>query len=237
MLTAEGLHLPFTDTTWQMCQLVWFSSYKSVYVNYICKHKKWDATQVLLTHILKKGRLHKLKRYWNSISFGNWAKLHVSQVFPHFPSFEEILCRKLYHCNAWWNYLWKAMLLHCSNSFFNLLFLLLDFTLKKSRKPYKRSNSAMEKVDLTIFKIQLKPKKLKSTIFCGTDCLYIQLVESILLKGIMCTQHQHFFQGMLGIRKIWQRSEKLCSFNAFLHSVVSRFSARTYTVCTHKQHY
>lgn len=138
------------------------------------------------------------------------------------------------HARTARSYLWKAVLLHCSSWFFNLLFLLLDFTLRKSRKPYKRSNSAMEKVDLTIFKFQLKPKKLKNTMFCGIDYLYIQLVESILFKGIMCTQYKHFFQGMLGIRKIWQRSEKLCSFNAFLHSVISTFSARMYIVCAFK---
>lgn len=103
---------------------------------------------------------------WELVGFGNWDKLHAFQglVWGNMCN-----CTVLMHARMIRSHLWKAVLLHCP-SFFSLLFLLLDFTLKKNRKPYKRNNPAMEKTELTIFKIQLKPKQLRSALFCGTDC-------------------------------------------------------------------
>lgn len=136
------------------------------------------------------------------------------------------------HARMVGSHVWKAVLLHCS-SFFSLLFLLLDFTLKKNRKPYKRNNSAMENTELTIFKVQPNQKQFRSALFCDT-VFYLQLAESISFKDVMYTQYQWSFQEMQGIRKIWDRSQKLCAFNVFLHIVINRCSAKMYTVCTHK---
>lgn len=95
--------------------------------------------------------------------FWNWDKLHAFQVLVWGNIMRN--CTVLMHARMVRSHSWKVVLLHCS-SFFSLLFLLLDFTLKKNRKPYKRNNSAMENTELTIFKIQLKPKQLRS----GIDC-------------------------------------------------------------------
>lgn len=110
-------------------------------------------------------RLHWPQHCWKLIGFGNWDKLHAFQVLVWGDFMHN--CTVLMHARMVRNRLWKAVLLHCS-SFFSLSFLLLDFTLKKNRKPYKKNT--MENTGLTIFKIQLKPKQLKGALFCGIDC-------------------------------------------------------------------
>lgn len=137
-----------------------------VYTNSTWKHKKGNIIQLLFVHVLTRAQTSLAQHCWELVGFGNWDKLHAFQVLV-WGNIHN--CTVLMHVKMIRNHLWKAVLLHCL-SFFSLLFLLLDFTLKKNRKPYKRNNPAMEKTELTVFKIQLKPKQLRSALFCGTDC-------------------------------------------------------------------
>lgn len=123
---------------------------------------------LLFTSPEKGQRLQQLQPYWKLIPLGNGAKLPVFQVLVGGNTIHN--CAAVMHARMVRSHLRKAVLLHCSSSFFSLLFLLLHFTLRKNRKPYKGNNSALEKVDLTIFMIQLKPKKiLTSATFCGIN--------------------------------------------------------------------
>ena len=112
----------------------------------------------------KEQRLHQLQRFQKLISFGNWAKLHVSQVLAGGNIMHN--CTVVMHAIMVRSHLWKAVLLHCSSSFFSVLLFLLDFTLRKNRKPYKRNNSARS----DYFKDSVEAKQLKSAMFCGINC-------------------------------------------------------------------